>query len=279
MECSQEKRSRPNLSTDKRWSSHRYRRSLATYITLLIGLVFLGYCLHFLHIPFERFFTMFGPLGDMLFHRYLPPDMAYLLNMDYIEMVVETLQMAVLGSVFGTLLSAPIAWFASFNMTPNALILYPVARFIIVAARAVHEIIWVILLVSLVGFGPFAGTLAIVLISVGFAGKLFAEEIEAIDTGQVEAVKATGANPFQVMLYGVLPQVRAAWVGIAIYNWDSNFRAATVLGFFGAGGMGWFLKRSTETLEYGETAAILLSIIALVVLSEIVSSWARQKMR
>ena len=93
--------------------------------------------------------------------------------------------------------------------------------------------------------------------------------------GQVEAIRSTGANLFQVMIYGVFPQIRVAFTGIAIYTWDVAFRAATVVGFFGAGGMGWYLKRNVLQIETERVAAILFSIIILVLISEIISAIAR----
>ncbi len=95
--------------------------------------------------------------------------------------------------------------------------------------------------------------------------------------GQVEAMRATGANLFQTMSFGVFPQVRVAFTGIAIYTWDVAFRAATVVGFFGAGGMGWYLKRNILQIETERVAAILVSILALVLISEIVSAWGRAR--
>lgn len=112
---------------------------------------------------------------------------------------------------------------------------------------------------------------------IGFAGKLFSDELEAIDMGPVEALRSVGANPLQVFQYAVLPQVRVAFAGIAIYTWDVAFRAATVVGFFGGGGMGWYLKRTTQQLESTRVAAILLVIMLLVLLAEIVSGWLRKK--
>jgi len=112
---------------------------------------------------------------------------------------------------------------------------------------------------------------------IGFAGKLFAEEIEAIDMGQVEALRSTGASELSVMVYAVFPQVRVAFTGIGIYTWDVAFRAATVVGFFGAGGMGWYLKRNVLQIETLRVSAILLSIIFLVLISEGVSAWARAR--
>jgi phosphonate transport system permease protein len=95
--------------------------------------------------------------------------------------------------------------------------------------------------------------------------------------GQVEAVRAMGGNKLQVFVFGVFPQVRVAFAGIAIYTWDVAFRAATVVGFVGAGGMGWYLKRNIMQIETERTAAILLSIIALVVVAEFFSAWARSR--
>ena len=137
--------------------------------------------------------------------------------------------------------------------------------------------IWTILFVTILGFGMLPGVLALSLFSLGFTGKLFSEEIEAINHGQVEAIQATGANPLKVFVYAVLPQVRVAWTGISIYTWDAAFRAATVVGFFGAGGMGWYLRRTVQQIESNRVAAVLLSIIVLVVISEVISAWARMR--
>ncbi len=144
------------------------------------------------------------------------------------------------------------------------------------ACRSVHEMIWTILLVMVLGFGMLPGALALTLYCIGFAGKLFSESIEAIRPGQVEAIRATGANQLQVFVYAVLPQVRVAWTGISIYSWDVIFRAATVVGFFGAGGMGWYLRESVQRVASKDVAAILLSIIVVVVLSELLSAWLRK---
>ena len=113
--------------------------------------------------------------------------------------------------------------------------------------------------------------------STGFAGKLFADEIEAIDMGPIEAIRATATNLFQLMIFGVFPQVRVAFKGIAIYTWYTTFRAATVVGFFCAGGMGWYLKHNVLQIETERVTAILLSILILVLISEIISAWARDR--
>jgi phosphonate transport system permease protein len=198
------------------------------------------------------------------------------LNAEYWHTVVETLQMSYFATVIGLAVAVPLAWCGAYNVTPSRRFLYKPARLIIMACRSVHEMIWTILLVMVLGFGMLPGALALTLYCVGFTGKLFSESIEAIRPGQVEAIRATGANQLQVFVYAVLPQVRVAWTGISIYSWDVTFRAATVVGFFGAGGMGWYLRESVQRVASKDVAAILLSIIVVVVLSELLSAWLRK---
>jgi phosphonate transport system permease protein len=257
------------------WRRFKFPQSLIKYVTLLLILVFIGISIEYLNVHLSRFFDMFGRLGNLFANRYYPPDIPYVLDSEYLGYVVETIKMAYLGTLFGILCSIPLAWFASFNMTPNKRFLYPISRFVLMLARSVHEMIWTIIFVTIIGFGMLPGVLALTFFSIGFTGKLFSEEVEDIKVGQVEAIQATGANPLQVFVYAVLPQVRVAWTGISIYTWDAAFRAATVVGFFGAGGMGWYLRRTVQQIESNRVAAVLLSIIVLVIISEVASAWAR----
>ena len=270
----------PNYSTQgdngyREWSRFKYPQTLIKYGILLSGLIFLTYSIHYLNIPLDRILGMFGRLGDVLSNRYYPPDLAYVAQREYLGAIIETIQMAYLGSMFGLLFSIVLGWFAAHNVSPSQRYVYPIARVITMGCRSVHEMIWAIIFVTILGFGMLAGVLALMMFSVGFAGKLFSEEIEAIDMGEVEAIRAMGGSHLQVFVYGVFPQVRTAFTGIAIYTWDVSFRAATVVGFVGAGGMGWYLKRNVMQIETHRTAAILLSIIVLVVISEFISAWAR----
>jgi phosphonate transport system permease protein len=263
--------------TSKEWIRFKYTDSFIRYAFWFSTLVFIAVSIEYLNIPLNRLFGMFGRMGDTFANRYYPPDIEYIIDLDYAESIIETMQMAYLGALFGLLATIPLGWFSAFNMTPSKRFVYPVARLITMSCRAVHEMIWAILFVSILGFGMLPGVLALTFFSTGFAGKLFADEIEAIDMGQVEAIRATGANLFQVMIFGVFPQVRVAFTGIAIYTWDAAFRAATVVGFFGAGGMGWYLKRNVLQIETERVTAILLSILILVLISEIISAWARNR--
>ncbi len=264
-------------SAPREWQRHKFPESLYKWAGLMAALLFLSYSIIYLNIPLERFFNMFGRVGTLITDRYFPPEMDYVMEPDYLSSVFDTIQMAYLGALFGMLLAVPLGWFGSYNMTPSRRFVYPAARFVAMCTRAVHETIWAILFVTILGFGMMAGVLALTMFCIGFAGKLFAEEIEAIDMGPVEAIRSTGASELAVMVYGVFPQVRVAFTGIGIYTWDVAFRAATVVGFFGAGGMGWYLKRNVLQIETTRVSAILVSIILLVLVSEAVSAWARAR--
>src|SRR3954469_9839719 len=259
------------------WSRFRYPESLYKYAALLGTLALIAYSLEYLNIDIERLPGMLGRMGEMLARRYFPPNVGHVMSGDYLHAVVETMQMSYLATVLGIGAAIPLAWFAAYNMTPSRRFLYPVARLFIMACRSVHEMIWTILLVALLGFGMLPGALALTLFCIGFAGKLFSEAVEAIELGQVEAIRSTGANALQVFVFAVLPQVRVAWTGITIYTWDVVFRAATVVGFFGAGGMGWYLRESVQRVASRDVAAILLSIIVVVVISELFSAWLRNR--
>jgi phosphonate transport system permease protein len=261
------------------WSRFRYPESAIRYGVLVGVLAFVWYSVDFLEIDLERLIGVFPRLSQLLASRYYPPDLGYVVAPDFVWSVVQTLQMSLLGGLFGTLAAIPLAWFAARNVTPGRRSAYPIGRSLIVSSRAIHETIWTVLFVMVLGFGMLSGVLALAMFCIGFAGKLFTDEIEAIDMRPVEALRAVGAGPLQVFQYGVVPQINVAFVGIAIYTWDVAFRAATVVGFFGGGGMGIYLKRTVQSLETHRVAAILLTIVALVTIAEFISGWVRSWIR
>jgi len=258
------------------WSRYSFPESLWSFGTVLAILVFLGYSLHFLNIDVLVMLTALGKLGGVIADRFYPPEISYVTNPGYRSSILDTLQMSFLGGILGVILAIPLAWFSAWNVTPHRMIFFPFGRLCVISSRAIHETIWTILFVSILGFGMLAGVSALTMFCIGFAGKLFSDEIEAVDIGPVEAMRAAGANSFQVFIYAVMPQVRVAFTGIAIYTWDVAFRAATVVGFFGGGGMGWYLKRNVQQLENLRVGAIILSIIAMVLAAEFISSWLRE---
>ena len=248
------------------------------FIVLLITLTFGVWTIEVLNIPIERVLRMYGPLASMVTERLMPPDLYYVVEPVVLASIFETIQMSVLGVLGGLLIAMPMAWLGAWNVTPNRTFIYPMARTVIVVARAIPTLMWAILLVAIFGFGPFAGTLALMKATIGFAGKLMAEQVEAIDMERVDAIRATGANEFQVLFYGILPQVKPAWIGIAIYSWDSGFRGSTILGYVGAGGMGLYLRQQISVLEYQSAMGIIVAVIGLVILSETVSHYLRHRL-
>jgi phosphonate transport system permease protein len=252
---------------------------LLRFVLVLLFCALTFWTIWYLKIPMERVLGMFGRIGTMVGTRMFPPDFDYAFSDNVFYSILETIEMSFLGTVFGVLLAVPVSWFAAWNVTPNRFIAYPLGRAILVFSRAVPPIIWAMILVVILGFGPMAGTIALILLTLSFAGKLMSEQIEAIDMGPVEAIRATGAGEIKSFVYAVLPQVKAAWAGIIIYNWDSTFRASTILGFVGAGGLGLYIRSTTQLLEYERTMGIILLVIVLVVGSEILSHFLRQRFR
>ena len=253
------------------------RSGLWKFVGLLLFIAFAFWSIDVLKIPIERVLGMFGRLGDMIANRLLPPEMSFAAQPRVVASIIETIEMSILGATIGTIITMPLAWFAAWNVTPSRAILYPLSRAIIVVTRGMPTLMWAMVLVAIFGFGPFAGMLALVKASIGFAGKLMAEQIEAIDMKRVEAIRATGANEIDVLFYAVIPQVWANWVGVIIYNWDAQLRNSTILGFVGAGGMGLYLREQISIIEYQTAMAIIVVIIVMVVLSETVSHHLRHK--
>ncbi|RGP35748.1 phosphonate ABC transporter, permease protein PhnE [Pseudotabrizicola alkalilacus] len=205
--------------------------------------------------------------------RMFPPRLSYLPEL--MIPLWDTLNMATLGTMLGVILAVPVAFLAARNTTPSALILRPVALFIIVASRSINSLIWALLLVAILGPGLLAGIIAIGLRSIGFIGKLMYEAIEETDIRQIEAVTATGASPAQVLNYAIVPQIMPAFWGITVFRWDINIRESAILGLVGAGGLGLKLQASLNTLAWPQVTTILLVILATVIVSEWVSARVR----
>jgi len=219
-------------------------------------------------------FGFFGSIG-----RFLLLDLSLLPHL--VVPAIETLMMATLGTLLGCVLALPVAWFGARNVTPSLYIFYPVGRFLMVLSRSVHEIIWAILFVGAVGLGALPGILAVAVRSVGFISKITAEAIDAeaienIDPKPVEAIRAVGGNQFQVMYYGILPQIMPVVLGTIIFEWDINIRRAAIMGLVGAGGLGLVFFRQMAMFNYGGVTMVLLAILVLIIIGEIVSHYARK---
>lgn len=199
-------------------------------------------------------------------------------NFDNWRMMVEqmliTVQIAIWGSVLAVVAAVPFAILCSENLMPWWV--YHPARRLMDVLRAINEMVFALLFVVAVGLGPFAGVLALFVHTTGVLAKLFSEAVEAIDTRPIEGIRATGAAGVQEVIFGVIPQVLPLWISYALYRFESNVRAATVLGIVGAGGIGQILWEYIRGFYYAETAAVLIIIIVTVTLLDIVSQRIRK---
>lgn len=257
------------------WERFDRRHRLGRYVALLASLVVVVASWEYLEIELDSFAGAPPQIAD-LFGRMYPPDYAY--TGEIIGPMVETVHIAALGTVGAFVLAVPVALLAAENTTPNRAT-YLLGKVVVTVSRSVNVIIWALIFVQIFGSGALAGVVAVSFRSVGFLGKLIGEEIEEIDYGQVEAVRAAGASPLQTLLYGVLPQVKPALVGLAVYRWDINVRGSTILGFVGAGGIGIELFEAINAFAWQSVLLILLVVFGVVVASELLSAYTRRLVR
>jgi len=192
------------------------------------------------------------------------------------EPALETVVMATLATVVGLVMSIPVAWLGASNITPFGKTSYAVGRFLMTMSRSVHEIVWGLIFVSAVGLGALAGVLAMAVRSIGFISKTIAEAIEDVDPKPLEAIRAAGGTKFQILWFAILPQIIPVFVGNMIFEWDINIRRSTIMGLVGAGGLGLLLFRQMAMSNYGGIAVVILSVLALIILGEIASHYARR---
>lgn len=258
----------------KVWQRRTRNESLARWAVWLVGTAVFVYCWQQISVATTWFFVWDAPAiaGD-IWGRATPPRWSYITQLG--KPIWDTLNIATLGTIISLFLAVPVAFLAARNTTPSPLFIRPVALLIIVATRSINSLIWALLLIAIIGPGVFAGVVAIAIRSIGFCAKLLYEAIEEIDESQVEAITATGASRWQVMVYGIVPQILPAFAGIAVFRWDINIRESTVLGLVGAGGIGLQLSSSLNVLAWPQVSLILLVILAAVVISEWVSAKVR----
>jgi phosphonate transport system permease protein len=205
-----------------------------------------------LNIDTHRALAGFGRAWDLL-ARMFPPDFAR--HSLLVKGMVESLQMAFAATLAGLVFAVPLGIAAASNLAPRPV--YLLARGVIVGGRTFHEVIIAIFFVKLFGFGPVAGLLTLAFASTIFLAKMFAEDIENVRAGPIEAMRATGAGFGQVVVYAIVPQVLSRATGVAIYRLDANVRHSTVIGIVGAGGIGQTLSafRSSRSWRWASGSA------------------------
>ncbi len=210
------------------------------------------------------------------FTRMWPMDAAYYPKSVH-KALIETLNIATLGTLICLLFALPVGILSARNLVPY----WPInvaAKFILVASRSVNTLVWALLFIGIFGPGALAGTMAIAFRSVGFVGKLFGEALEEAHKGPVEALTATGASKTSVFLKGYWPQVMPAFWSIALFRWDINVRESAVLGLVGAGGIGMAMDTAMNLFRWDQVAVVLTAVFVVVILAEIAVTVIRKRL-
>ena len=187
----------------------------------------------------------------------------------------ETLQMAFIGTVVGVAIALPLSMFAARNL--NSKWVYAPVRAILAAVRTFPSILWAILFVIMVGLGPFAGILAIIMYTIGFVAKLQYESIETVDVEPMDAVSSIGVSKWQLIRYVVLPESAPHLLSQILYMFEYNVRQSSILGLVGAGGIGFYIINYIKFFEYGKAAVFMLVVLAVVLVIDWVSVKIRDK--
>lgn len=220
----------------------------------------------------ERFVSGIPRMWDFV-SRLWPPDFGRIDTI--IRLLIETLQMAIIGTLVGALLSLLLSFAAASNISPRWL--YSSSRMILNVLRSIPELILALMFVSAVGLGPFAGIMAIILGSMGSIAKVYAEAMESVDAGPLHALESTGASRRQVIYYGILPQAAPLLTSYTLLLFEGNVRGATILGLVGAGGIGMELTTAMRLYDYGHLSAIIISIVVLVTIIDRLSAIVRRR--
>lgn len=255
--------------------SQLFRRRLLVVGGILAFLVGAGAWLRFRPLLlFTDFHHLVRLAGEML-----PPNFSLLWEKASLyQTVIETLSMAFLATLAGGFIAFVLSFLAAQNTTPHPAV-RGVVRTLFGIERATPNFIVLLVLLIAVGFGPFAGMLALTIGSIGMFGKLFADSIEQqVDAGTSEAVGSVGATRFQIIRFSVIPQVLPSVVARWFYAFDVNLRSAIALGIYGGGGIGFELQLAMKVLRYRDVLALVILIVVLITLTERVSDFVRRRL-
>ncbi len=208
------------------------------------------------------------------FRRMIPPDFAVLPSA--LLAAVRTVEIALLGTAVAAAFALPLGFLSARNVA-SARVFHP-ARAVLNFFRSVDTLVYALVFVAAVGLGPFPGVLAVVAYTTTSLAKLYSEAIEGIDSGPVDAIVAAGATRLQVLRYGVLPQVLPLFLSYVLYRLETNIRAATVLGFVGAGGIGFYLQTYLRMIDYPAASTVLLVTVIMVMVVDWLSSRLRARL-
>ena len=249
------------------WKTH----ALIVVIIAILALITID-----LKINFIKLFSNSSKYFADILGRMIPPDFSNFESLFF--SMLETIEIAILGTFLAIVISIPIALFSARNLAPNFFI-FLIARTITIFFRAIPEFIMAMILVIAIGFGAMPGVLALGLHTMGFLAKFYAEDIEHVNKGPIEALKSSGASKRQVIAFAIIPQIIPSFIANNLYILDRNVRMATMLGIVGAGGIGYELQSSFRMFEYQRVSAIIIIIFITIFLIDHISSFIRSKVK
>ena len=235
-------------------------RSIKSIIIILLSVAVFSWAFTGIGFTFDKFYDGVPHLLDFLYQLF-PPDISIAPTL--LESAIETIQMVIVGTVFGTLLAIPLSSMASSNISPRPLVI--VTRTYLMIVRTIPSLVWALIFVITVGLGPFSGVLALTFYTLGYLGKLYYEAIESIDMDTIEGIVAVGANNTQIFTHAILPQLIPHIVNNFFFMIDYNIRHASLLGLVGAGGIGFYLFLYLQSFNLDKVAMALLVLLALVI--------------
>ncbi len=213
--------------------------------------------------------------GIPILQQLLNPNWSFLPRV--IDPLIETFQMAVIAAFIGCAIALPVSFLASRTTVPNRLTLV-LSRGVLSVVRAIPDFLYALIFVAAVGIGPLPGILALIFFNVGVVAKLLSETVDAVDAGPIEAADAGGSRRTQMVRWAVLPQVLPNYVAFSLYAFELNVRASTVLGFVGAGGIGFLLRTQYQFLQWSNVSVIVICLFVIVFLIELVSIRLRRRL-
>jgi phosphonate transport system permease protein len=196
------------------------------------------------------------------------------------DKMIETVFLALMATTFAIFIAVPVSFLGARNLMGahrSTVIIYFVVRGFLNIVRSIEPLIWAIIFAVWVSIGPFAGVLALGMHSIAALGKLYSEQVESIDPGPIEAIRATGANALQTIVYAVVPQIVPPYLAFTIYRWDINVRMSTVIGMVGGGGIGFLLIQWVNLLRYKQAGVAVWAITVVVWVMDYVSGVVREK--
>lgn len=249
------------------------RPSIIPSISWIIFMAFIMMGINSADITFSRLGNGFLNIGSFVGSAF-PPDFSRIGPITL--SMLETLEMALVGTTIGVILSLPIALLAAKNTSPNSY-LRSAVRGVIMVLRTIPDLVFALIFVISVGLGPLAGILTIIVDTIGFCGRFFAERIEELDKGPVQALESTGASRFGVISGSIIPLAFPSFVGTSLFAVEKSIRGAAVLGLVGAGGIGVQLNTAMSLRNFDEALMIILVILVVVFIVEKISASIRKK--